>query len=133
MPPLSESQEKLRATLDECRELSDAALEERRDAWSSHRHGIRYLEQANQLGDIKAVREGVRAVHGQVLQDALRRMDKPFQAFFLRCKRGQVPGFPCFRSMKRLSDMSASVADWLAHETAHRRWKYEGSNGAFHR
>ena len=131
MSPRSESQEKLRATLDKCPELSNAALEERRDAWSSHRNDIRYLEQANQLGDIKAVREGVRVVHGQVLHDAIGRMDKTFQAFFLRRKRGQAPGFPCFRSTKRLSEMSASVADWLAYETAHRRWKYEGSAWAF--
>ena len=119
MSPRSESQEKLRATLDKCPELSNAALEERRDAWSSHRK------------DIKAVREGVRVLHGQDLQDALARMDKTFQAFLLRRKRGQVPGFPCFRSTKRLSEMSASVADWLAYETAHRRWKYEGSAWAF--
>jgi len=81
MSPRSESQEELRATLDKCRELSNAALEERRDAWSSHRNGICYLEQANQFGDTKALREGVRAVHGQVLEDALGRMDKTFQAF----------------------------------------------------
>lgn len=127
MSPRSESQEKLRAPLDQCRELSNAALEECRDAWSSHHNDIRYLEQANQLGDIQTVREGVRAVHGQVLEDALLRMDKAFQAFFLHRKRGQVLGFPCFRSTKRLSEMSASVAVWLAQETTHRRWKYEGS------
>jgi putative transposase len=91
----------LQATLDVCRELYNAALQERREAWSSHRTGIRYLAQANQLPDIKAVREDVRAVHSQVLQDALRRIDKTFKAFFLRCKRGQVPGFPRFRSQSR--------------------------------
>ena len=93
--------EKLQATLEVCRELYNAAVQERREAWSSHRKSIHYVEQANQLPDIKAVREDVRAVHSQVLQDVLRRIDKTFQAFFLRCRRGQVPGFPRFRSKSR--------------------------------
>ena len=121
----------MQATLAVCRELYNAALQERREAWSSHRKGIYYVQQAKQLPDIKTVREDVGEVHSQVLQDALGRMDKTFQAFFLCGKRGQVPGFPCFRSTKRLSKMSASVADWLAHETTHRRWKHEGSGWAF--
>jgi len=91
----------MQATLDVCRELYNAALQERREAWSSHRKGIHYVEQANQLPDIKGDRQDVRAVHSQVLQDVLRRIDKTFQAFFLRCKRGQVPGFPRFRSESR--------------------------------
>ena len=98
--------EKLRATLDVCRELYNAAFEERREAWSSHRKSIHYLEQANQLPDIKAVREDFRAVHSQILQDVLRRIDKTFQAFFLRCRRGKVPGFPRFRSESRYDSFS---------------------------
>ena len=99
--PNRRQREKMQATLAVCRELYNAALQERREAWSSHRKGIYYVEQAKQLPDIKAVREDVRAVHSQVLQDALRRMDKTFRAFFLRCQRGQVPGFPRFRSESR--------------------------------
>ena len=99
--PNRAQRDKLQATLDVCRELYNAGLEERRDAWSSHRKGICYVAQANQLGDIKAIRDDVRAVHSQVLQDVLRRLDKTFKAFFLRCKRGQVPGFPRFRSKSR--------------------------------
>ena len=51
--------------------------------------------------DIKSLRDDVRAVHSQVLQDVLRRLDKTFKAFFLRCKRGLLPGFPRFRSKNR--------------------------------
>lgn len=99
--PQRRQREKLQATLDVCRELYNAALQERREAWSSHRKSIDYVAQANQLGEIKAVREDLRAVHSQVLQDALRRIDKAFQAFFLRCRRGQLPGYPRFRSKNR--------------------------------
>ena len=96
-----QQQEKLQVTLAVCRELYNAALQERRDAWSSHRKGIGYLAQANQLGSIKQIRPDVAAVHSQVLQDALRRIDKTFQAFFRRVKRKQTPGFPRFRSKNR--------------------------------
>ena len=99
--PNRRQREELQATLDVCRELYNAALQERREAWSSYRTSIHYVEQANQLPDIKAVREDVRAVHSQVLQDVLRRIDKAFQAFFLRYKRGRVTGFPRFRSESR--------------------------------
>jgi len=94
--PNRDQREKLQSTLDLCRELYNAALQERREAWSSTHKGISYVAQANQLGDIKAIRDDVRAVHSQVLQDVLRRIDKTFKAFFVRCQRGQVPGFPRF-------------------------------------
>jgi putative transposase len=99
--PNRQQQEKLQATLDVCRELYNAALQERRDAWASHRKGIGYVAQANQLGSIKEVRPDVAAVHSQVLQDALCRVDKTFKSFFLRVKRKQTPGFPRFRSTNR--------------------------------
>ena len=94
--PNRRQREKLQATLDVCRELYNAALQERREAWSSHRRGIHFVEQANQLPDIKAAREDVRAVHSQVLQDALRRIDETFKAFFLRCQRDKYRGFLAF-------------------------------------
>ena len=99
--PHRQQKDKLQATLDVCRELYNAALQERRDAWSATRQGLGYVAQAKQLRDIKALREDFCAVHSQVLQDALRRIDKTFKSFFLRCQRGQVPGFPRFRSQSR--------------------------------
>ena len=59
------------------------------------------MAQANQLGDIKAIRTDVAAVHSQVLQDVLRRLDKTFKSFFLRVQRRQTPGFPRFRAKNR--------------------------------
>lgn len=99
--PNRQQRERLQATLDVCRELYNAALQERRDAWTTTRKGIGYVSQANQLGEIKAIREDVASVHSQVLQDTLRRIDKTFKSFFLRCKRKQTPGFPRFRSKSR--------------------------------
>lgn len=84
-------------TLDLCRELYNSGLQERRDAWKLNRIGISYLSQANQLGEIKAVRDDLETVHSQVLQDVLKRLDKTFNAFFGRVKKGEKAGFPRFK------------------------------------
>ena len=47
--PNRRQREKLQATLEVCRELYNAALQERREAWSSHRKRIYYVQQAKQL------------------------------------------------------------------------------------
>jgi putative transposase len=92
---------KIGATLDICRELYNASLQERRDAYRLERKSVRYGEQANQLPDIKKIRPDVAGVHSQVLQDVLKRVEKAFDGFFRRLKRKEKPGFPRFRSQKR--------------------------------
>jgi putative transposase len=58
---------------------------------------INYYDQANQLPDIKDIREEYRDIHSQVLQDVLRKAHKAYEAFFARCKRGDTPGYPRFK------------------------------------
>jgi putative transposase len=89
------------ATLDICRELYNAALQERRDAYQINRLSINYHAQAVQLPQIKQVRRDVGEVHSQVLQDTLRRVDKTFDAFFRRCQNGETPGYPRFKPASR--------------------------------
>src|SRR6266705_3456894 len=85
-------------TLDRCRELYNAALQERRDAYRMVGKRLNYYDQANQLPDIKAIREEYKDIHSQVLQDVLRKADKAFKAFFARCKRGHTPGYPRYKA-----------------------------------
>lgn len=88
-------------TLDVCRELYNAALQERRDAWQTGHVSVNYHAQAMQLPEIKAERPDLKDVHSQVLQDTLRRLEKAFAAFFRRCKAGETPGFPRFKGRDR--------------------------------
>jgi putative transposase len=92
---------KLDATLALCRELYNAALQERRDAWRINRTSLNYHAQAVQLPGIKALRPELGLVHSQVLQETLQRLDKAFDAFFCRLRIGRKPGFPRFRSRAR--------------------------------
>ncbi len=83
--------------LDRCRELYNAAVQERRDAYRMTGKSITYYDQANQLPEIKEIRGEYQDIHSQVLQDVLRKVDKSFKAFFARCKRGDTPGFPRYK------------------------------------
>jgi putative transposase len=95
--PTRKQQERLQWTLDRARELYNAALQERRDAYRMVGKSITYYDQANQLPEIKQDREEYQDIHSQVLQDVLRKVDKAFKAFFARCKRGDTPGFPRYK------------------------------------
>lgn len=88
-------------TLDVCRELYNAALQERRDAWRIERKSISQNTQEAQLKDIRASRTDIAAVYSQVNQNVLARVDSAFKSFFRRVKAGQKVGYPRFKSSKR--------------------------------
>ena len=98
--PNRQQRDKLHATLDVCRELYNAGLQERIDAWKN-RTPVQCYDQINQLPAIKEIREDVAGVFSQVLQDTLRRLDKTYKAFFGRLQRGQKAGFPRFKGPHR--------------------------------
>jgi len=86
-----------------CRELYNAALEERQEAWRKCGVSITLAGQSAQLPDIKEARPEYRDVHSQVLQDVLTRLDRAFQAFFRRIKAGEKPGYPRFQGSNRFN------------------------------
>ncbi|MEO8970302.1 MAG: transposase [Ktedonobacteraceae bacterium] len=99
--PTKKQAEKLQWVVDRCRELYNAALQERRDAYRMNNVSIGYNLQAAQLPEIKEVRQEYQDIHSQVLQDVLRRVDNAFKAFFRRVKEGQTPGYPRFQQYGR--------------------------------
>lgn len=84
-----------------CCELYNAGLQERTDAYKRAGKSIGYTSEQNQLPAIKEVREDLKVVHSQVLQDALGRLDRSFQDFFRRVREGEKPGYPRYRSRFR--------------------------------
>jgi putative transposase len=106
---------KLETTLDLCRELYNAALQERHDAWKLERKSISCYDQQKQLSEIKLIRTELNDIHSQVLQDVLKRLDKTFKAFFGRVKRKEKAGFPRFKGKNRYDS-----------------FKFPQANGCFH-
>jgi putative transposase len=102
----------LTATLDVCRELYNAALQERRDAYRQATVSLNYYDQANQLPDIKRERPDLTATHSQVLQDTLKRVQKAFDGFFRRIKAGEKAGYPRFRNKYRYNSFTFPQTGW---------------------
>lgn len=92
---------KLEWMLRRCKELYNAALQERRDAYKMGGVSVSYRMPADQLPAIKKLREEYSDIHSQVLQDVLMRLDKAFQAFFRRVMNGEKPGYPRYKSGER--------------------------------
>jgi IS605 OrfB family transposase len=117
--PNKKQAETLQWVLDRCREVYNTALQERRDAYEmmvkrhpnyydevtrtqlTKEHALNYNQQTIQLPAIKAIRPEYTAIHSQVLQDVLRRVDKAYKAFFRRIKEGKTPGYPRFQGYGR--------------------------------
>ena len=98
LPPTPQQERMLEQVLWRCRELYNAGLQERRDAWQKCGVSITVASQSAQLPAIKEVRPEYRLIHSQVLQDVLTRLDRAFGAFFRRTQSGETPGYPRFQS-----------------------------------
>ncbi|MHB8177889.1 MAG: RNA-guided endonuclease InsQ/TnpB family protein [Vulcanimicrobiaceae bacterium] len=103
--PSQRQQAALRFMLDVTRELYNAALQERRDAYRLR--GVK-ISAKMQEAELTALRKPLQrldrrlaAVYRECEDAVLHRLDLAMQAFFRRCKRGEVPGFPRFKARDR--------------------------------
>ena len=110
--------EKLHWVLDRCRELYNAALDERKSAYCMAGKSISVYEQKRDLVEIKeAIRPEYQQIASHVLQDVLFRLEKAFSAFFLRVKNGEKPGYPRFQSRTRYDSFTyPDHAGWKLEE-----------------
>src|SRR6266516_6634085 len=104
--PTKQQEQVLLKTLALCRELYNASLEERKEAYRMSKVTITYNQQANQLPEIKELRPEYNDIHSQVLQDTLRRVEKAMQNFFRRVKAGEKAGYPRFKSFNRFDSFT---------------------------
>ena len=84
-----------------CRELYNAALEQRIAAWQRRQVSVSRYHQEAELKDLLAEFPDYAAIHSHTLQDVLARLDKTYQAFFRRVQRGEKAGFPRFKGRSR--------------------------------
>jgi putative transposase len=105
--PTANQAQELNWALTRCRELYNAALEERIGAYRAAKKSITCFDQQKSLPDVKEGRPEYKDLHSQVLQDVLKRLDKAFQAFFRRVKRGDgKAGFPRFQGRNRFDSFT---------------------------
>ncbi len=106
LKPTPQQEQALAFVVRRCRELYNAALQERTAAWEQCGVSITLAGQSAQLPDVKQVRPEYRASHSQVLQDVLTRLDRTFHAFFRRVQAGETPGYPRFKGSTRYTSFT---------------------------
>ena len=99
--PTKKQARALQLQLDECRWLYNELLSQRKLAYEELEISLSKYQQNMFLPILKEERPTLNQVHSQVLQNVVDRLDKGFQAFFRRCKKGENPGFPRFRGAHR--------------------------------
>jgi putative transposase len=105
MRPTARQHVALAACLEAHRELYNAALQERRTAWTHSKTRIRYEEQAGQLTEIRTVRPDMAVWSYSSQQATLRRLNKAFESFFRRVKARAKPGYPRFKGRTRFDSV----------------------------
>jgi putative transposase len=101
LKPTAKQEEELERVLMACRYLYNATLEQGITAWQRCHVSISRFEREAELKDIRAEFGEYAALHSHLLQDVLARLDKTYQAFFRRLRRGERAGFPGFKRRKR--------------------------------
>lgn len=123
--------QKLQWVLDRARELYNAGLQERRDAYEigvkrhpsyydeetrkqlTREHAVDYYQQKRELVEVKEVRPEYQEIASHVLQDVILRLKKAFDRFFERVKHGQTPGYPRFQGYNRYTSFTyPDAAGW---------------------
>lgn len=104
--PTARQAQALAACLEDHRQLYNAALQERRDAYRMRGHTVRYGDQSGQLAEIRTADPGGQGRWSFCSQQAtLRRLDKAMAAFFRRVKAGDRPGYPRFKGRGRFDSL----------------------------
>src|SRR5437016_2756812 len=104
--PTHEQAREMQRQLDVARELYNACLEERCEAYKKAGMSITYYDQANQLKDIRRDCPDIATVNFSMLQATCRRAQRAFDNFFRRVKAGQAAGFPRFKGYLRFNSIT---------------------------
>lgn len=99
--PNAQQAREMQRQLDSARSLYNSALHERRDAWETSHVSITYYDQSSQLKGMRTLSPDLASVNFSMLQATLRQLQRSFDAFFRRVKKGEAPGYPRFRSSLR--------------------------------
>jgi putative transposase len=89
-----------------CREVYNAALQERRDAYRTAGVTVTWQDQFKQVTQLRGVRDDALVFGVQPVRSAIMRCDAAMQAFFARAKAGATPGYPRFKGARRFNTAS---------------------------
>ena len=88
--------------LEQQRQLWNAALEQRIDAWKKKAKSLTFFDQNKELTDLRKYELAFSKFSLPCQRSILNRLHKSFQNFFRRLKSKDKPGFPRFKGKNRL-------------------------------
>ena len=91
----------LSAFLEQQRQLWNALLEQRIDAYRKKNLFLTFFDQCKQLTELREHESEFRSFHILSQRSILNRLHKAFQDFFRRVRNGDKPGFPRFKGKHR--------------------------------
>jgi putative transposase len=109
--PSTRQEARLRVALDVTRQIYNAALEQRRDMWTSRRKAISSKSQYAEITALRAEDARIAGCYRECEDAALHRLDLAFAAFFRRLKAGEIAGYPRFRSAARWKQLEFPHGD----------------------
>ena len=92
--PTVKQANKLVAWLEILRNLYNQALAWRKETYEQAGQSVKKSTQEKALTPFRQESATVASLHIDVLQDTIDRLDKAYQSFFRRGKKGEKPGFP---------------------------------------
>lgn len=104
------SQEReLGSTLESHRRLYNAALDGRQLCWETAGVGWNYYDQSRWFTAQRKLNPYFANLNASSAQQTLMNLDKAYKAFFDRCKRGEKPGHPRFKSRDRFESFAYAM------------------------
>lgn len=95
------------------RQLYNIALEQRISAYRKQRKSLSLFDQGYELKGWAKDFPEYSGINVQSLHLTLKRLDKAYQGFFSRCKRGGIKaGFPRFKGTNRFDSIQLSQSGW---------------------
>ncbi len=79
---------------EQCRLVYNNALSERRSAWENENRSVKYIEQQNNLPELKKQYPNINIVYSKTLQGVLKKLDANYKSFFGLWKKGNKDARP---------------------------------------
>ena len=100
-------------TLDLCRNLYNAALEEKRSSYDRFQSSPSFFDQCKSFTEIRQNDAEYADLNVDMVRlTSLKRNDLAYKAFFARCKRGETPGYPRFKGKDRFDTLVFGTSGW---------------------
>jgi len=96
-----------------CRQLYNAALQQRIEAWQRQGVSLSLFDQQKELTQLRAEDPEYKSLTVTMTRlTSLKRLDLAFKGFYRRIKTGEKPGFPRFKGQDRFDTLVFDTAGW---------------------